>query len=420
MSFVAPKDFAARDVERALIGLVLAVPRVSLVFRLLEEEPDLASLIQTDRYRRVWQVIEALANKDVDPEPAIVRHQLESRDERTVAECVESAGAISAVEQYVEELRLAERRRRAYLASQALLEFAHGGPEERVVEAEQALAEAHNKGRSYSPERLAQMLVDLVTGDRPPPIPLPFERLNDALGGGMLPGQLVLVGGHTSHGKSVLVDQMLLHARNSGRKRLLLIVNEMTAIERAARQLQMLTGEDSRRVLAGRPSQRGAEALARMAERGGLVWPIVEAHGYTVEQVCRIIAMHRPELVVVDMLHHIPSSGSGTRAEELGHISTTLKHAAVRHNCVVVATVHLNEQRVVSAQRPQPTLGDIRDSGAPKNDADTVMFVWREQDEETGKPYPDGLVYLQKARSGELAGVKVTLNPERLLFDERR
>lgn len=53
-----------------------------------------------------------------------------------------------------------------------------------------------------------------------------------------------------------------------------------------------------------------------------------------------------------------------------------------------------------------------------KQDVDSVMFVWREDDKD-GIPEPDGDIWLAKSRDSGLGGVKVTFDPGRMVFVER-
>jgi replicative DNA helicase len=68
--------------------------------------------------------------------------------------------------------------------------------------------------------------------------------------------------------------------------------------------------------------------------------------------------------------------------------------------------------------RPRPVTRDIRGSGMLKNDADNVMFVYREQDPSSGDPLPSSSFYLAKARSGTLGRSDTMFDSKHLRFDE--
>jgi replicative DNA helicase len=104
---------------------------------------------------------------------------------------------------------------------------------------------------------------------------------------------------------------------------------------------------------------------------------------------------------------------------DLAGISAELNRAAKMADCHILATVHLNENRVMGQTRPMPTLGDIRGSGMLKNDADNVFFVFREQDADTGYPQHEATGYFAKVRSGATGGLPLTFDGPRMEFTER-
>lgn len=95
------------------------------------------------------------------------------------------------------------------------------------------------------------------------------------------------------------------------------------------------------------------------------------------------------------------------------------KQLAGEADCHVIVLGHLNRNRSSqSATIPIPTLGDIRESGMLANRAHNVMFVWREQDRETGSPQDDGLIILAKVRQGREGQVPVVFDGDRQRFRE--
>lgn len=263
---------------------------------------------------------------------------------------------------------------------------------------------------TFEPPELFDKLIDHL--DAPPEtgIPWPFAKLNRLLGP-MKPGQVTLIGGHTSHGKSVLLDQMLETARKHG-ARCHLYLTEMRELERVLRFISRRTGILFRE-LERKVNLTDSERTAIIQAGNEIPFGITNAAEWTAPEIAFHVRRHRWEVVGLDLLHLIPYADEA----ELRRISATLNAMTKLADCHLLACVHLNEKRVTAGVRPRPSIGDIRDSGMLKNDADTVIFVHREQDPATFEILPDAIVFVAKARHGEVGGLPVTFHGRRLRFE---
>lgn len=303
-------------------------------------------------------------------------------------------------------------------AGQAIAAAAEREDEDSYAQAEAMLgAAAESKGgaTTFTAEQLGSEFFDFLGNGGVESIPFPFEKLNRLASGGMRRGGLTLIGGHTSHGKSVLIDQTLESAAVDGHL-CHLYINEMDHRERTARTLARRTGLPADRIIRDDLTMADKERI--LPELGRLPFGITDAFGWSALDIARHARHHRYDVVAVDLLHGVTYPAKN-RAEGLGEVSRELKRLAGVADCHVLATVHLNEARVLGVVRPEPTLGDIRDSGQPKNDADNVIFVHRDQDEQNGYPTREGLIYLSKCRGGQLGGVFVVFDGEHMRFRER-
>lgn len=125
------------------------------------------------------------------------------------------------------------------------------------------------------------------------------------------------------------------------------------------------------------------------------------------------------DILFVDYLQLARSRNLENRVQEVSEISQGLKNLARELKIPVVALSQLSravEQR--GTKRPQ--LADLRESGSIEQDADVVMFIWREDDEEfaPGKPI-NVVVDIAKHRNGPLGQIKLIFKGDRIKFVSR-
>lgn len=245
-------------------------------------------------------------------------------------------------------------------------------------------------------------------------IPLCFDGLNALLGGGLMPGEVMLLAGATSCGKSALGGYMAArlcidHPLNS------LILNTEMGVEGALdRIMAALSGVDSRKI-------SGASALSdseRKALQAATERPIL-GRGTIINPADRTIeSMLRPgeqwQLVVVDRLEDLTSardvhSPPMRRIEVLKAIAAEHGFAAVAIDGVI-APEEARSERDPMGQRYRPTLDDVNANAAV---ADVVLFMSRvsEQDVE---------LTVAKNRRGQLGLIRVRYDRHLSRFEERR
>jgi replicative DNA helicase len=125
-------------------------------------------------------------------------------------------------------------------------------------------------------------------------------------------------------------------------------------------------------------------------------------------------------LIIVDYLQLMSSSRGGggdfNRVQEISEISRGLKLIARELNVPVIALSQLS--RAVESRSPQvPMLSDLRESGSIEQDADLVMFLYREDyyNPETDRQHITDLI-IAKHRNGPTGRIELYFHPERLRF----
>jgi len=126
----------------------------------------------------------------------------------------------------------------------------------------------------------------------------------------------------------------------------------------------------------------------------------------------------RPSLILLDYLQLMCCPGQENRTQEVAEISRSLKALAKETGCPVVALSQLNRSLESRADK-RPNNGDLRDSGALEQDADLIMFIYR--DEVYNADTPDhGIaeIILGKQRNGPIGTVKVQYQADITRFED--
>ena len=253
-----------------------------------------------------------------------------------------------------------------------------------------------------------------------------FMDLDELLAGGYKRGDLTILAARTGGGKTSL---MLNLARNCavGQQGTVAVFSlEMGGEQLAMRLLSAEAGVEMSRLRLGRHTE--AEEAKVMRAHGLLGTAplfIDDSAVLSVPEIrakCRRLqADHGLDLVVVDYLQLLHGAGrADTRANEISQISRSLKEMARELRVPVVAGAQLS--RAVETRNPHiPMLSDLRESGSIEQDADIVMFIYREdmylkpqdwQDphpDQPGSAHPTGLaqIIVAKHRNGPTGAVSV-------------
>ena len=125
-----------------------------------------------------------------------------------------------------------------------------------------------------------------------------------------------------------------------------------------------------------------------------------------------------PALILLDYLQLMCCPGQENRTQEIAEISRSLKALAKETGCPVVALSLLNRSLESRADK-RPNNGDLRDSGALEQDADLIMFVYRDEvyDADT-QDQGVAEIILGKQRNGPIGTVKVQYQAEITRFED--
>ena len=211
--------------------------------------------------------------------------------------------------------------------------------------------------------------------------------------GGLKRGELFILAGRPGMGKTALAV-CIANATAQDNQPTLMFSLEMGAISLADRGLADIAYNRDHpipyyAIANGTVSDRDAERVIAAA-RKRRDWPLVvdPAPGLTMAQIAARARRAQQKLaqkglrlgpVIVDHLHLIAASRrySGQRVNEVGEISAGLKALAKELDVPVLALAQLSRQ-VEAREDKRPTMSDLRDSGSLEQDADAIIFVYRD------------------------------------------
>jgi replicative DNA helicase len=221
-------------------------------------------------------------------------------------------------------------------------------------------------------------------------------------------GNVVVLAGATSTGKSSLAVQIGLNVARSGRT-VAMFSLEMSRNEIAQRVLASVAGVPVERIAAGQLSQIDREQLVA-AKAGVTTLPMVvdDTAGLTPRELqlrARRVQVERGlGLVVVDYLQLLkPSTRGRSRTEEVGELSRDVKITAKSLEVPVLVLSQLSRRHL--DERREPELRDLRESGSIENDADAVLMLYRPD-----LSHSATFALLRKQRQGPLARVPLIFN----------
>jgi len=245
----------------------------------------------------------------------------------------------------------------------------------------------------------------------------------DNMTAGLQRSDLVILAARPAMGKTTLVTNLAYNVATIAKQPVLFFSLEMSKEQLVDRMLADASGVDAWNIRTGNLSDEDfgklSEAMGELAEA-----PIFidDTPGLSVLEMRTKArrAMHENPLglIIVDYLQLMQGSGrdGGNRVQEVSEISRGLKLIARELNVPLIALSQLS--RSVESRSPQiPQLADLRESGSIEQDADIVMFIYREAyyNPETERENITDLI-IAKHRNGPTGKVELYFHPERLRF----
>ncbi len=256
-------------------------------------------------------------------------------------------------------------------------------------------------------------------------VPSGFPDLDNILAG-FQKSDLIILAARPSIGKTTLALDLARQIATRQKMPVGIFSLEMSSDQLIDRMLAAQSGVDLWRLRTGRlKSGEGDDDFQRIGEAMGILSEapifIDDAGSANVMEMRtmsrRLQAEHNVGVIIIDYLQLMEGrTGSDNRVNEISEISRSLKQLARELNIPIIALSQLS--RAVESRSPQiPKLSDLRDSGSIEQDADIVMFLYREDREKPDTPNKNIVeVHMAKHRNGPVGRISLYFNENSTTF----
>ena len=397
--------------QQAVLGALLLSPELTGEVVAQVRDRDFV----TATHRLTYQAIRALFAEGREPDPVAVLHRLGQTEQQPWQEylvgLMERTPTAANIWEYVALLKeqarlyhlrqLGERLAQAPSAEEAEKCLADGNalmvdkPGLRYVTMERALLDFYDRHKTRH-EYLTWGL----------------DKLNHRLF--VDRGDMVVLGGYASSGKTLLAIQFAWHWAKLGRK-VGFFSLETGEGKLEDRLISYSMGLDFGKIKRSELTEEDYKALALASQR--LIRPKLEwvpAGGMTVEDIRSAALSRGYDAIFVDYLQLIQGDRRRSRAEEVAGISIGLHQLSQTTGVTVVALSQLSRPEKGGEGVKAPTLASLRESGQIEQDADVVMLLYKEED----TPHSRRVLHIAKNKEGETGKLYLAFDGARQKLSE--
>lgn len=249
-----------------------------------------------------------------------------------------------------------------------------------------------------------------------------FKDLND-ITNGLQRSDLIIVAGRPAMGKTAFSLNIAMNASYLDKHSVAFFSLEMSSHQLAQRLLSAQAGVDSGKLRAGRFTmeewQKLSAAAGTLNDMKFFIDDTPAINPLELRAKCRRLKReHGLDLIFVDYLQLMGSTKGDNREQQISDISRSLKALAKELDVPIIALSQLNRS-VEQRQDKRPLVSDLRESGAIEQDADIIVFLYRDEVYNQNTPEPGvAEVIIAKHRNGPTGTVKLSFIKEYMLFKD--
>jgi len=414
------------EAEQSVLGAILLKPEIYEEIAVTLDAGD----FYLDEHRQVYDAITGLylQNRSLDPvillDEITVKNQREGEDTRSgarvlLAQLAQSVPVVDNVKEYADIVKEKSTRRKLITAANEIIGMAYtssAGGEVLIDRAEQLIFSLAQGRVMQELKHIKHVLIDVsdhihtLTTDKDSAIGMAsgFGSVDNMLVG-MSAGDLILIGARPSMGKTAFAMNIALNAA-AKKKTVAVFQLEMSKEQVVSRLIASDGFIDSYKLRSGMLTEEDwakiTESMARLSECDIY---LDDTPSITVTAMkAKLRKMKKLDLVVIDYLQLMQTeNGGGNRVYEISEISRNLKIMAKELGVPVITCAQLS-RGPESRDNKRPMLSDLRDSGAIEQDADVVMFLYRDDYyKETVEKHNRAEIIFAKNRHGSVGKVEV-------------
>lgn len=379
------------DAEQSVIGAVLI--RHSAIDEIATLKPD---HFYVAAHREIYRVMVEMASsgKQIDAVTLAITVSERGLDGVTgglayIGQIAQNTPSAANVKRYAEIVQSKAIERQLLAAADEIRAavMANGATKEKLNKAQSVVMAISEVRQAKQPRKVADALSDYVdtltrrhAGENRG-LSTGLSSLDEPLGGGLQDGNLVIVAGRPSMGKSAFTNCLAINAAMDGHN-VAIMSMEMTETEQIDRMVATLGHVSLQDVLdAKMAGQSGERINLGVSKLNELPIFIDEEGGLSVHEVMskarQVKRRNGLKMLIVDALG-LMDYDSTKAVSELGQITKTFKAFAKEMNIPVIVLCQLS-RKCEERQDKRPVLSDLRDSGNIEQDADVVVMLYRDQ-----------------------------------------
>ncbi|MDD9954597.1 MAG: replicative DNA helicase [Anaerolineaceae bacterium] len=385
------------EAEEAVLGAILLNPEVWV---------DIASFLQQDdffllRHRWIWEAMQRITERNesldyltVSEELAQLGHLEDIDGTASLVRLINNTPVSVHAEVYGRIVERAALRRRLLAAAETIQGVARDekqNTDDVIKQTEESIFSAIESREKRELVPISSIIEDYYRrieylirhSDAPLGLPTGFRAIEQLLGG-MQKSDLLIFAGRPGMGKtSFLLSVLLFVARQGGR--VAFFTMEMDREQIVQRLASMETGITMQKLRLGQLSTneqgRLVEAMDRLGELQIFVDDTPALNPLELRAKCRRMNFRTGvDLIIVDYMQLMNAGGAyeNNRVQEISFISRSMKELARDLNIPLLSAAQLS-RAVEQRQDKRPQLRDLRESGSIEQDADIVMFLYRDE-----------------------------------------
>ena len=385
------------EAEEAVLGAILSNPGAWFGIAAFLQQDDFFLL----RHRWIWEAMQRISERNenldfltVGEELAQLGHLEETGGTAWLIRLINNTPTSVHAEVYGRIVQRAALRRRLLAAAESIRGVALDEQQtiESVIEQSEALvfeATENRTRRDLLPISVAisdyyERIEYLIRhSDTPLGLPTGFRAVEQLMGG-MQRSDLLVFAGRPGMGKTSFMLSVVLNVARLG-SRVALFTMEMGVEQIVQRLVSMETGINMQQLRLGQvsPQEQGRllEAMGRLSDLQIYIDDTPALNPLELRAKCRRMHLeHGIDLILVDYMQLMNAGGAyeNNRVQEISYISRSLKELARELNVPLLSAAQLS-RAVEQRQDKRPQLRDLRESGSIEQDADIVMFLYRDE-----------------------------------------